>query len=216
MLEYTSDNYLICLGVSFILGLGIAFAMSYKTKQSKSFFLTLLVLPAVVQTIIMLVNGNLGTGIAVMGAFSLVRFRSAAGSAKEIIGIFLSTAVGLATAMGYIVLAPIFTVIVCLVIIVAEKLKPHSKDDLHRTLRVTVPEDLNYEDNLKDILEKYTKQYNLDIVKTSNMGSLYKLTYDIVLKDKLRTKDFIDEIRIRNGNLEVAIMLPEERKENYL
>lgn len=205
---FTISSYLICTLTSLILGAVIAWSASFKSKQSKSMILSLFLLPAIVQTVIMLVNGSVGTGIAVMGAFSLVRFRSVPGSAKEIVSIFLAMATGLATAMGYIFLSVIFVAILCTVMILSSIVKFTDKDDLRRELRITVPEDLNYAHTFDDLFKQYTKEYKLITVKTTNMGSLYKLIYKVTLKDEDNIQTFIDELRCRNGNLEIALTVP--------
>lgn len=206
---YTSDfnftSYLLCTLASVVLGLVIAAASGFKNKQSKSVTLSLILLPAIVQTVIMLVNGSVGTGIAVMGAFSLVRFRSVPGSAKEIVAIFLAMATGLATAMGYVLLAVVFVVIICIVMILSTLIGKGEKDDLCRELRITIPEDLSYAHCFDDLFLKYTQSTRLVTVKTTNMGSLYKLIYDIKLKNDDSTQAFIDDLRCRNGNLEISI-----------
>ena len=205
---FTIQTYLICTAVSLALGALIAFTARFRSKQSKSFMLALFIIPAIVQTVIMLVNGSVGTGIAVMGAFSLVRFRSVAGSAKEIVCIFLAMATGLATAMGYIGLAAVFVVIFCAAMIIASFIRLKEKDDLVRELRITVPEDLNYAHSFDDVFDKYTKEFKLQNVKTTNMGSLYKLSYNIELRSEDDIQAFIDELRCRNGNLEISVMIP--------
>ncbi len=192
-----------------MLGAVIAFTAGFRAKQSKSFLLALFLIPAIVQTVIMLVNGSVGTGVAVMGAFSLVRFRSVAGSAKEIVSIFLAMATGLATAMGYIGLAAIFVVIICIVMLITSFIHFKERDDLVRSLKITVPEDLNYAHEFDEIFEKYTRNAKLLTVKTSNMGSLYKLLYRVELVSEDDIQKFIDELRIRNGNLEIAVLMPE-------
>lgn len=205
---FTISSYLICTLVSLFLGAVIAWSASFKSKQSRSLLLSLFLLPAIVQTVIMLVNGSVGTGIAVMGAFSLVRFRSVPGSAKEIVSIFLAMATGLATAMGYIFLSIIFVVVLCSVMIISGFVKLTEKDDLCSELRITVPEDLNYAHSFDDLFEQYTNSYKLLTVKTTNMGSLYKLIYKVELKDEDSIHSFIDELRCRNGNLEIALAIP--------
>lgn len=210
---YTSDElsmsvYLICLVASLVLGGIIAVASAVKSRASKSFLLALVLLPAIVQTLIMLVNDSVGAGVAVMGAFSLVRFRSAPGSAKEIVGIFLSMAAGLATAKGYIALAVVFVVIISAFIVLSNFIHLKGHDDLQRELRITVPEDLNYSHEFDDLFGQYTKSFRLMSVKTSNMGSLYKLLYRVELKSEDQAQAFIDELRCRNGNLEIALMIP--------
>ncbi|WP_407724462.1 DUF4956 domain-containing protein [Ruminococcus sp. JL13D9] len=205
---FTIQTYLICTAVSLVLGGLIAFTANFRAKQSKSFLLALFLIPAIVQTVIMLVNGSVGTGVAVMGAFSLVRFRSVAGSAKEIVSIFLAMATGLATAMGYIGLAIVIVSILCIAMIIASFIRLKEKDDLVRELKITVPEDLNYAHSFDDVFEKYTKTYKLQNVKTTNMGSLYKLSYNIELKSEDDIQDFINDLRCRNGNLEISVMIP--------
>ena len=206
---FTPEIYFICTAVSLVLGAVIAFTAGFRAKQSKSFLLALFLIPAIVQTVIMLVNGSVGTGVAVMGAFSLVRFRSVAGSAKEIVSIFLAMATGLATAMGYIGLAAIFVVIICIVMLITSFIHFKERDDLVRSLKITVPEDLNYAHEFDEIFEKYTHNAKLLTVKTSNMGSLYKLLYRVELISEDDIQKFIDELRIRNGNLEIAVLMPE-------
>ena len=205
---FTPEIYFICTAVSLVLGAVIAFTAGFRAKQSKSFLLALFLIPAIVQTVIMLVNGSVGTGVAVMGAFSLVRFRSVAGSAKEIVSIFLAMATGLATAMGYIGLAAIFVVIICIVMLITSFIHFKERDDLVRSLKITVPEDLNYAHEFDEIFEKYTHNAKLLTVKTSNMGSLYKLLYRVELVSEDDIQKFIDELRIRNGNLEIAVLMP--------
>ena len=205
---FTISSYLICTATSLVLGAIIAFASGFRSRQSKSFLLALFLLPAIVQTVIMLVNGSVGTAVAVMGAFSLVRFRSAPGSAKEIVSIFLAMAAGLATAVGYVALAAIFVIIICLVIICANFVNIKEKDDLFRELRITIPESLNYAHEFDDLFDKYTKESKLLNVKTTNMGSLYKLIYKIRLNKEDYIQDFINDLRCRNGNLEISIMIP--------
>lgn len=205
--NFTFLSYIICTVVSLVLGLIIALSSGFKSRQSRSFLLSLFLLPAIVQTVIMLVNGSVGTGIAVMGAFSLVRFRSVPGSAKEIVSIFLAMATGLATAMGYVFLASLFVIIVCAVMMLSSFVKIKEKDDLVRELRITVPEDLNYAHSFDDLFETYTKSVKLVTVKTTNMGSLYKLVYKIQLNDEEHIQSFIDDLRCRNGNLEISIAI---------
>ncbi len=213
--SFTISSYLICTLTSLVLGAFIAFSTGFRSKQSKSMILSLFLLPAIVQTVIMLVNGSVGTGIAVMGAFSLVRFRSVPGSAKEIVSIFLAMATGLATAMGYILLSVVFVVILCIVMILSSVVNFTYKDDLCRELRITIPEDLNYAHTFDDLFKQYTKDYKLITVKTTNMGSLYKLIYKVTLKDEDEIQTFIDELRCRNGNLEIALTMP-ATADNYL
>ncbi|MBQ9674063.1 MAG: DUF4956 domain-containing protein [Ruminococcus sp.] len=205
---FTIGSYLVCTLVSIILGIIIAFVSGVKSPQTKSMRISLIILPAIVQTVIMLVNGNIGTGLAVMGAFSLVRFRSLPGSAKEILSIFLAMAAGLVTAMGYVALASVFVIIISLCMFAANYINLTQKDDLNRELRITVPEDLNYAHAFDDLFDKYAKNVKLVTVKTTNMGSLYKLIYKVELLDEDNVQAFIDDLRCRNGNLEIALTIP--------
>lgn len=200
------SNFLLCVGFSLALGIVMALSYAFKTRYTKSFLLTLAILPAVVCVVIMMVNGNLGTGVAVAGAFSLVRFRSAPGTAKEIAMIFLAMSTGLIAGMGYLGYAVLFTVILCLVFMAYNMLNFGEKRiSSYKTMAVTIPEDLNYAEVFDDILKKYTTSYELKKVKTTNMGSMFRLTYDIALKDRTLEKEMIDAIRVRNGNLEISV-----------
>ena len=181
-----------------------ALLYKYKNQSTQSFMITLAILPVIVQTVIMLVSGNIGAGVAVAGAFSLVRFRSAPGSAREIAAVFMVMAIGIATGMGYIVLACILFAVIALFQVALCSLNFGSANDRERTLKITIPEDLDYEGLLDDIFAEYTKSAKLESVKTSNLGTLYELRYLITLKDNSVPKAFIDEIRTRNGNLNIV------------
>lgn len=199
----TASGFFVCLISALICGIIAAFAASFKTHTTKSFLISLILLPMIVSTVITMVNGNIGTGLAVMGAFSLVRFRSVPGKAKDIAAIFLSMTSGLACAGGFVAIALLFTVIVSAIMIVLSVI-PFG-DDRMLILNITVPETLNFTDAFEDIFKKYTDKHRLTQTKTSNMGSLYKLTYKIELKDSAQTKEFIDKLRCRNGNLEISV-----------
>ena len=203
--EITAKAFFICLGTSIILGLAIALVYILTTKKhTAGFVATLAMIPAVVQVIILLVNGNLGAGIAVAGAFSLIRFRSIPGTAKEIGAIFIALATGLATGMGYVAFAAIFAVVMLLVLGIYSASHLGDRSSGKKVLSVVIPESLNYDEVFDEILGKYTKYYELVAVKTTNMGSLFKLTFEIVLKDTGSEKKMIDEIRCRNANLEIS------------
>ena len=206
--QITASVYLVCSLASLALGAVIVFAAGFRSRQSKSFMLALLLIPVIVQMVIMLVNDNVGAGVAVMGAFSLVRFRSAPGSAKEIVSIFLAMATGLATAKGYIALAAVFVIVISLIMIISTYVRFKEKDDLVRELKITIPEDLNYAHEFDDLFDTYTKRSKLLNVKNTNMGSLYKLSYEVELKSEDNVQSFIDDLRTRNGNLEIAVLLP--------
>ena len=202
--EIILSVFFICTAVSMLLGLGIALLCMYKSVYSQSFIITLTILPTVVQIIIMLVNGNIGTGVAVAGAFGLVRFRSMPGTAKEIGMIFLAMAIGLATGMGYVVLAALFFVIIAVFMLVLSRLHFGGGSVNERELKITIPENLDYEGLFDDLFQQYARSVRLDRVKTSNMGTLYELEYRVVLKDLEVPKAFLDELRCRNGNLNIV------------
>lgn len=200
---FSIEVFLICMLCSLVLGAGIAWVHSRYSYSSKGFVITIALLPAIVQMVIMLVNGNLGTGVAVMGAFSLIRFRSVPGSAKEISSIFLAMAIGLATGTGYIFAAIIFVILVGGVNVLYNATSFGEPRVKEKDLKITIPEGLDYSGVFDDLFEKYTVKNDLIQVKTANMGSLYKLEYRIKLKDLSKEKNFIDDLRCRNGNLEI-------------
>ncbi len=200
--ELTLVSFLICTAVSLLLGVGTALVSMYRSRTTQSFAVTLAILPAVVQLVIMLVNGNLGAGVAVAGAFGLVRFRSALGTAKEIGALFLAMAIGLATGMGYVGLAVIaFVIVAAMMLLTAVNFGGANEHE--RELKITIPESLDYDGLFDDLFEKYTKSCVLERVKTSNMGTLYELTYRVTLPDDHAPKAFLDELRCRNGNLNI-------------
>ena len=203
-------SFLLCVGFSLLLGLGLALAYSFRNRTTRSFTMTLALLPAVVCVVIMMVNGNIGTGVAVAGTFGLIRFRSAPGTAKEIAGIFLGMAAGLMTGMGYLGFAGLFTLIFGLLMMLYSRMDLGSKNAArYRTLHITVPEDLDYTGAFADLLDRYTTENTLTQVKTTNMGSLFRLTYNMTLKDAGLEKELIDELRKRNGNLEISVSAQE-------
>ena len=201
------SDFLLCIVASLVIGLIVAVSYMYRTRYTKSFVVTLALLPAVVCVVIMMVNGNVGAGVAVAGAFSLVRFRSVPGTAREIGMLFLAMGSGLITGMGYIAYAVLFTVIMCVVFVLYSQLDFGAKKNMatYKTLHIVIPEDLDYTEVFEDILKTYTRKSELVSVKTTNMGSLFKLTYDIELKDSSKEKEMIDELRCRNGNLEISV-----------
>ena len=201
------SDFLLCLGVSLVIGLMLAGCSMFRNRYTKSFVVTLAVLPAVVCVVIMMVNGNVGAGVAVAGAFSLVRFRSVPGTAKEIGMLFLAMGAGLVAGMGYLGYAVLFTVILGGLTMLYSLLNLGGRKDngSQKVLSVIIPEDLNYSDVFEDIFAQYTTACELVKVKTTNMGSLYRLTYHVTLKDAAKEKEMIDAIRCRNGNLEISV-----------
>ena len=199
----TVDLYLICLLAAGLCGVLTALAASFRSHASKSFLTSLILLPMIVCTVIAMVNGNIGTGVAVMGAFSLIRFRSVPGKARDIVVIFLSMTAGLACAGGYVGIAVLFTLIVGLGMVIVSLIPMGSERSMD--LHITIPESLRYADEFNDLFNKYLKAHRLLQAKTTNMGSLYKLHYRVEMKDAKQSQAFIDELRCRNGNLEIAL-----------
>ena len=202
--DITWEILLTCTATSLVLGVVCAIVFMFRNTYTKSFVITLALLPAIVQTVIMLVNGNLGTGVAVMGAFSLVRFRSVPGSAREICSLFLAMALGLATGMGYIGIAVFLAVVLNLVQVLLVLSKFGEGVSEEKELKITIPESLDYTGIFDDIFVTHTRRAELMRVKTSNMGSLYELCYRVTLKNRNTEKQMIDEIRCRNGNLTIV------------
>lgn len=205
------SDFLLCVCSALIIGLILAAFYMYRTRYTKSFVATLTLLPAVVCVVIMMVNGNVGTGVAVAGAFSLVRFRSAPGSAKEIGAIFLAMGTGLIIGMGYLGYAFLCAIILGFASALYTRLDFGTKKNsaLYKTLHITIPEDLDYTDVFEPILQKYTSSCELTMVKTTNMGSLFRLTYNLTLNSAAKEKELIDKLRCRNGNLEISISAQE-------
>lgn len=209
------QNFLICLATALGIGVILSLSYMYKSRYSSSFVITLAMLPAVVCVVIMLVNGNVGAGVAVAGAFSLVRFRSVPGTAKDITTLFLGMGAGLIAGMGYLAYAVLFTIIMCVIFILYNGLGFGIKRNAEKfkTFTITIPEDLDYTNIFEDIFEKYASSYSLLRVRTTNMGSMFKMTYDVTLKNYNVEKEMIDAIRCRNGNLEIAITKQESLSE---
>lgn len=199
-------DFLLCIGCSLILGLLIALAYLYRTRCTRSFAVTLALLPAVVCVVIMMVNGNVGAGVAVAGTFSLVRFRSAPGTAKEICAVFLAMASGLIAGMGYLAYALVFTVILCAAFVFYNLLGlgAGKKAAAYKVVQITIPEDLDYTGVFDEVFAQYVSSWELTGVKTTNMGSMFRLTYHVTLTAD-REKELIDSLRQRNGNLEILV-----------
>ena len=199
---------LICSGVALGLGIVIAITHMLTSKTSKNFLITLAILPVLVMAVMIMINGNLGTSIAILGAFSLIRFRSIQGNAKELLSIFFAMMIGLACGMGHIFFGAVITAIAVIGILFfsyTHFLEPNKKE---RVLKIVIPEDLDYEEAFDEIFKKYTRKAELVRMKTMNMGSLYKLTYDITLRSGVKEKAFLDEIRVKNCNLKVLLSHP--------
>lgn len=199
---------LICAGVALLLGVIIAITHMKTSQTTKGFLTTLATLPLLVMAVMIMINGNLGTSIAILGAFSLIRFRSIQGRAKDLLSVFFAMMVGLACGMGHVLFAVVITIISVIAIVFftyTHFLEPNKKQ---RVLKIMVPEDLDYEEVFDEIFSKYTSRVDLVQMKTMNMGSLYKLTYDITMKNGVKEKEFLDEIRVKNCNLKVLLSHP--------
>lgn len=199
---------LICAGVALILGVAISFTHLKTSQTTKGFLTTLAVLPLLVMAVMIMINGNLGTSIAILGAFSLIRFRSIQGRAKDLLSVFFAMMVGLALGMGHILFAVVISIVAIIAIVLfsyTHFLEPNQNE---RVLKIVIPEDLDYDDVFKDVFEKYTVEARLVKMKTVNMGSLYKLTYDIRLKNGAKEKQLLDDIRVKNSNLKVLLSEP--------
>ena len=203
--ELTVTSYLSCTLASFIFGSLLALVHNKNNRTTPSFLLCLIILPAVLQTVLMLVNGNLGTGVAIMGAFGLLRFRSLQYKPEEMISLFSAFAVGLATSAGYLGIAALFVLIVGFMTTLSSNLLQKVFCTKHLELRITIPENVNYSTEFEDLFSRYTSSHEMVSVKTTNMGSLYRISYDVVLNDLKETQNFINELRMRNGNLEISL-----------
>lgn len=209
----TLESVLLSIIVSLLLGLFVAYIHMKTTKYTKNFIITLSILPLLVQIVMMMVNGNLGTSVAVLGAFSLIRFRSIPGNSREITSIFFAMAIGLATGMGQLILAIMLTIIIGFVLFILSKSKFGEQKISDQVLKIIIPETLDYNNVFNDIFNEYLEEYKLFQVKTTSMGSLYELSYKVSLKDDLCSKKLMDDIRVRNGNLKIVLERPMDNYE---
>ena len=205
-LEITSG--LIAAGVALSLGFALALTHKKTTQTTKGFLITLTVLPVLVMAVMIMINGNLGTSIAILGAFSLIRFRSIAGRAQDLLAVFAAMMIGLALGMGHVLFATAIIVIYIIVVVLLSLTHFLEPDAYSKVLKIVIPEDLDYEEVFSDTFRKYTTRAKLTRMKTMNMGSLYKLTYDVKLRHGIKEKDFLDEIRVKNMNLKVLLSEP--------
>lgn len=206
----TPGKFLLCLGAALLIGLVLCQMVQWRSRSSGSFAITLALLPASVCVVIMMVNGSIGAGVAVAGAFGLVRFRSAAGSGREISAVFIAMGAGLISGMGYLAYALLFTLVLGGMMMLYTALNLGGRrENQYRVLRVTIPESLNYVNVFDPVLQAYTSEFALKQVKSTNMGSMFRLTYDIVIRDSLWEKEMLDELRCLNGNLEISLSCQE-------
>lgn len=207
----TIGRFLLCMMTALAIGLLLAYSCRYQGRYTKSFLVTLMLLPAVVCTIIMMVSGSVGAGVAVAGAFSLVRFRSAPGTGREITMLFLAMGAGLIVGMGYLAFALLFAVIMSVMNVLYNRVDFGEKENAqrYRTLSITIPESLDYSGVFDEVLRHYATDYTLTRVKTTNMGSMFRLSYDLTLREGANEKELIDHLRCRNGNLEIMLSMQE-------
>jgi hypothetical protein len=198
----------ICIVVAIILGLIIAFVHMKTAKYTKNFIITLSILPLLVAVVMMMVNGNLGTSVAILGAFSLIRFRSLPGNSREIASVFWAMAIGLSIGMGQIYFAILITIVVALLLLIFYKTKFGNEDYSERILSIVIPENLDYNEAFTEIFKKYLVSQELLKIETTNLGSLFSLKYNIKLKEDVSEQDFINDLRVRNGNLKININHP--------
>ena len=200
-------EFLLCIGCALLIGLILAGMYTFQSRYTKSFVAALAVLPAVVCAVIMMVNGNIGAGVAVAGAFSLVRFRSVPGTAREICSLFLAMGTGLICGMGYLGFALVFALILSGAAMLYSRMDfgSSSRAARYKTLHITIPEDLDYTGVFDELLNRYASTWELVQVKTTNLGSLFKLTYHLTLRSSDSEKELIDQLRCRNGNLEIGV-----------
>lgn len=201
-------SILICSVVSLVLGMIISITHKYTSRYNKNFLITICVLPLLVESVILMVNGDLGTSIATLGAFSLVRFRSIPGNSREILIVFFAMTVGLSCGMGHVVFAVLITVIGCVSIFLFNRIKLFNRKEEEKILKITIPENLDYTNVFDEEFEKYTSNVELDQVRTTNMGSLFEISYKIVLSKNINEKEFIDDLRVKNGNLKIILSHP--------
>lgn len=202
-LNITSMSIIVISAI--ILGLIIAYVHMITSKYSKNYVVTLAILPILVSTVMIMVNGNLGTGVAIAGAFSLVRFRSLPGNSREIISVFWAMAIGIAVGMGQVIFASIITIVVGLLILIFYKTRFGDEKYSNKILDIIIPENLDYDKVFDEVFNKYVDNYELLKIKTTNLGSLYELKYEIMLKSGANIKEFIDDLRVRNGNLKISM-----------
>jgi len=209
--SFTLRNAIIIILSSSLLGLFISFMYNktYKKSSNNDFLITLIMLPVIISIIILLVGNNVARAFSLAGAFSIIRFRSAPASTKEITYVFLSLAVGLTCGMGYIGYAIIFTIILCGLMFLLTKNKLFSTNGKSMNLKITIPENLNYDGVFDEVFEKYTNSYNIEMIRTRDFGSLFELNYSIILKSDINQKNFLDDLRCKNGNLNITLTCSE-------
>ena len=204
----TAAQFFLMAGVALACGVLFAWIMAKRMRSTKRFFIVVSLIPFVVGAVITFVNGNIGAGVAIGGAFSLIRFRSAQGSADEIAAILIAMGAGIAFGMGYLAYGVIILLALGLLYFLFSCLRlfDSKRAAEERLLKVTVPESLEYTDMFDDLFSRYLKSAERIGVKTTGMGSMFRISFLICMKDPKEEKAFLDEIRVRNGNLEIALL----------
>lgn len=215
--SFAIQNVALAIAYALVLGALIAAVYRFCSQTAGSFVIVLAAMPFLVTAVIMIVNGNLGTSVAVLGAFGLVRFRSAPGTAREILYIFWAMAVGLATGMGFLSMAVIITVVGAVWILLLEKAGFGFRRSREKQLRITIPEDLEYEGVFDELLAKYTRQAELESIRTTNMGTMYELTYKLEMRRDAahKEKEMLDALRCRNGNLTIILGIAQRERNEF-
>ena len=201
--EVTVAHFAICTAVGVLCGILVALFYMYKNSYTKSMVSSIILLPAIVSLVIMMVNGNIGAGLVTAGTFQLIKFRSVKASARDLISVFLAMAGGLACGMGYVGIAVLFELIMCVAGVILFAINFKDNKDLDKTVKITIPENLDA--NFDDVFKKYTSKFEMSEVKTVDMGSLLRYTYNVSLNKQDDLLKLMNEIRSKNGNLEVSI-----------
>lgn len=209
----TLGQFMLAITASMIMGLILAIVFMHKNTYTKSFISALVLLPAVETVVIMMVNDNFGVGLSVAGSFALIRFRSVKGNAKELVAVFIAMTIGIICGTGYVALAGIFTLLLSAVMLGLTLTDFGKANDAERCLKITIPESLNYDEVFTDILNRYASSWQLESIKTLTLGSLFRVEYSLNMKDPSKVKEMIDELRVRNGNLEIMCARPSTNRE---
>lgn len=192
-------------------GISLVYMLTHKKEvYTSSFIIALIMLPAIIAMIILLVGNNVARAFSLAGAFSLIRFRSAPGNSKDIAYVFFTLGVGLACGMGYIAYAALFALIMCLAMLVLTKVRFGSSRNHPMSLKIVIPENMQYDGVFDGVLKEYTNACRLCKVKTTEFGSLFEITYEITMKDTADSKQLIDRLRCLNGNMNVVLMVKEQ------
>ncbi len=209
----TLGQFMLAIVASMFMGLILSIVFMYRNTYTRSFISALVLIPAVETVVIMLVNDNLGVGLSVAGSFALIRFRSVKGNAKELVAVFIAMTIGIICGTGYVALAAVFTLLLCAVMFALTLTGFGQMSENERYLKITIPESLNYDEIFDDVLNEYASSWQLESIKTLTLGSLFRLDYTLTMKDPSRMKKMIDELRTRNGNLEIMCSRPAVNRE---